>query len=379
MIDYHDLDILFNFQQGEYFITTLYLDVDRKRVSKKESEIKLKALIKERKSEIEALGLSSEVEASLLKDFEKLVTHVTLEMTDVDAKTIAAFTCSAKGLWRIYPLHLSVHPRLVVSKQPYIRPLRSILAENKRYFIILISKDRARLFEQSMGTLVEHSEILDEIPHSTKQAGWYGLKERRIQRHINDHIHRHFKHVAETSLNFLQTNHYDNVITCGRKEILPDFERHLNSNIRRKIVSRINLDPGIPTSDLSPLLSTKIQENENENQRRLIESLFAEKATGGLAAVGLQATLETLYRGQASTLFVTEDFSFPGFYCPECWYLNAKAGKCPVDQLELKPSHDIIEDAIETAIYQNCEIVRVKNPGLLRDVENIGASLRFKL
>ena len=53
---------------------------------------------------------------------------------------------------------------------------------------------------------------------------------------------------------------------------------------------------------------------------------------------------------------------------------------CANDQSPMKKSHDIIEDAIETAIFQNCEIVRVRDKkDLSGENENIGALLRFKL
>ena len=53
---------------------------------------------------------------------------------------------------------------------------------------------------------------------------------------------------------------------------------------------------------------------------------------------------------------------------------------CEIDQTAMKRSHDIIEDIIETAMFQNCEIIRLKDKNILAgEHEHIGALLRFKI
>jgi peptide subunit release factor 1 (eRF1) len=373
-----ELEVLKSLQTGEYFVTSLYLHVDGRRFSKKEYEIKLKSLIKVRKQEIHDLGLSMAAEASITKDFENLIEYVSHEFSNTNIKSIAAFGCSAFSFWKSFELPIAIHPRLVVSRQPYVRPLWAIRSENKRYFVIVINKDRAKLFERSMGILIERTQILDEIPHQTKETGWYGLEEKRIQRRIDDLVQRHFKHVSEASFNFVRNNNPDYLIIAGRKGILPDFERHLHSTLKEKTIARITLDTDASLADLRTILESTIEEFETEGRDRRLKGLLEEAASGGLAVLGLDPTLAALWKGQVSTLFFTEDFARPGFYCPECWFLSGADGRCPNDDAEMRPTHDVFEDAIETAIYQNCELVRIRDSVSLKEAEHMGALLRFR-
>ncbi len=379
MIDKQTIAELSKFQTGGYFVTSLYLNVDGRRYNKKDYEIKLKALIKDRKQEIENLGLNQEVHNSLHTDFDRISKFINQEFDGKRAKSLTIFCCSALNLWRLFELPQAIHPRLVVSKQPYLRPLNSLLAENKRYFVIIASRNQAKLYDYYMGELQEYSRILDDVPSQGKVAGWYGLEERRIERRVDDYVHRHFKNVAEGAFNYYQNNHPDLFIIGGRKENITEFERQLHSTIQSRIIARLAVDIDISTTDLLSILEKTVQDFEITEQDRLLKQLFEATGPSGLGVTGLKATLKALWQWQVNTLFITEDYSQPGFYCPECWYMSNNEEICANDQTPMKASHDIIEDAIETAIFQNCEIVRIKNKSALKEVEHIGALLRFRI
>lgn len=380
MITKSDVTSLARFNTHGYYVSSLYLNVNGKRFNKKDYEIKLKALVRERKQEIDGLGLSQEAQNSVLADFDRIRNFVSMQFDGKRAKSLAIFSCKGLDLWQVYLLPYSIHPRLVVSKQPYLRPLVTMLADNKRYLAIIVSRDKARLFEYYLGTLKEHSKILDEVPSQVKMSGWYGLEERRIERHIDDYVHRHFKNVSEGVFEYYQNSHPDWVILGGRKNIVNEFERHLHSDIQEKIIDRVVIDVDSIASDIVVSLQSAVNNFETKEQKRLLKRLFEERGPGGLGITGLKATLRALWHGQVNILFVTEDYAQPGYYCPECWYMSDNEKICTNDKTPMKKSHDIIEDAIETAIFQNCEIIRVKDKKILAgEHENIGALLRFKI
>lgn len=380
MINKNEVSSLSKFQTGGYFVTSLYLNVDGRRFKKKDYEIKLKAFIKDRKLDVDKLGLNQEAQKSVLTDFEKIYNFINLEFDGKGAKSLAVFCCSGLNFWKVFTLQQTIHPRLVVSKQVFIRPLEAMITDNKQYFAILVSRDKARLFEYNMRELLEHSQILDEVPGQVKMAGWYGLEERRIERHIEDYVHRHFKKVAEGAFNYYQNNTLAYFIIGGRKEIIPEFERHLHSNIRNLIKVRIKIDVEAPISELTSALETAVYDFENNEERRMINKLLDQKGPDGLGISGLKATLRAMWHGQVHTLFIPENYSRPGYYCPECWFMSNNEELCANDNTTMKRSHDIIEDLIETAMYQNCEIVRLKDKDLLAgEHEYIGALLRFKI
>jgi len=240
--------------------------------------------------------------------------------------------------------------------------------------------DKAKLFEYYMGDLQEHSQILNDVPSQVKMAGWYGLEERRIERRIDDHVQRHFKNVSEDVFNYYQNNQPDYFIIGGRQRTISEFESHLHTNIQERIIDRIRIDLKASTSDLTSTIKSAVENFESKEQKRMLDGLFEEKNPEGLAITGLKATLRAIWNGQVRTLFVTEDYSKAGFYCPKCWSMSDNEKLCANDQTPMKKSHNIIEDAIETAMFQNCEIIRVKDKkALAGEYENIGALLRFKI
>jgi peptide subunit release factor 1 (eRF1) len=211
-------------------------------------------------------------------------------------------------------------------------------------------------------------------------AGWYGLEERKIERRIEDFVHRHFKDVSEGIFQYYQANNPDYFIIGGRRRVFSEFESHLHSNIQERIIARIRIDLEASISEILTSLEAAVQEFESTQQKQMISKLFEEQGPDGLAVTGLKATLRALWNGQVRTLFITEDYSRSGYYCPECWYMSNNEKRCANDHSPMKKSHDIIEDAIETAIFQNCEIIRVKDKKQLSgEHEHIGALLRFKI
>jgi hypothetical protein len=78
----------------------------------------------------------------------------------------------------------------------------------------LVDRTRARIFEIFMGEIEEQTEILDNVPSKIREAGWYGLSERRIERHAdskNSAVSARCFAIKEFHSNFTQ-NH---LIVCS--------------------------------------------------------------------------------------------------------------------------------------------------------------------
>ena len=72
-------------------------------------------------------------------------------------------------------------------------------------------------------------------------------------------------------------------------------------------------------------------------------------------------------------------FGAPGSQCPACgWLGGGQLRRCPVDGEALEPLDDVSEAAIELALQQSAEIVRVRHlAGELEARGGIAALLRF--
>ncbi len=379
MITMEQVEELLQFKADPFLMTSLYLNVNQKRFSKKDYEIQLKDLIKVRRQELKNMDLDAETRNSLEKDFQKILDYVTLEFDGKGSRCLVVFSSTRKNFWQVYRLPQPVKSRLIVSNEPYVRPLTALLDEYKRYCTVVVSRDKARIFEVYLGEITEHTDILSQVPGKVRIAGWYGLEERRIERHIEDKIHRHLKQVADATLGFFKEKKFDWLIIGGKKEILAAFERHLHTYLLDRLVGRIDLEPDTSLHEALAKTQEIAHRVEREEEQKLVQRLMDEANSNGLGVFGLEDTLKAIWQGQVNILILKEDLTVPGYICPKCGYMSVEESECPVDQIKMNATPDVLEEAVESAILQNCQIEHVAESQQLDNVGGIGAILRFKL
>ncbi len=379
MVTIEQVEELLSFKADPFLMSSLYLNVNEKRFSKKECGIQLKDLIKQRRQDIKHADVSPEIKASLEEDFKKIQHYVDQEFSGRGVRCLVIFSASKKNFWQVYHLPQPVKSRLIVNGEAYVRPLTTLLDEYKRYCTVVVNRDKARIFEVYLGEITEHTEIFNQVPGKVRIAGWYGLEERRIERNIDDKIHRHFKQVADATLDFFKRKRFDWLIIGAKRESLSAFEGHLHTYLRDRIIGWADLDP--ETSLHEALLKTQeiARRMEHEEETRLIQRLLDEANSNGLGVIGLEDTLKAIWQGQVNVLLVKDDLSVPGFLCPKCGYMSTEESECPHDKLAMTPTPDILEEAVESAIFQNCQIEHVTESQELDNIGGIGAILRFKV
>ncbi len=379
MITMEEVEELLSFKSDPFLMSSLYLNINEKRFSKREYVIQLKDLTKQRRQDIKNANLDPEIRASLEEDIKKIQNYVEQEFSGRGVRCLAIFSSSKKNFWQVYHLPQPVKSRLIINVEPYVRPLTTLLDEYKRYCTVVVSRDKARIFEVYLGEITEHTEIFNQVPGKVRIAGWYGLEERRIERNIEDKIHRHLKEVADATLEFFKKKKFDWLIIGGKRESISTFERHLHTYLRDRIIGRIDLDPDISLHEALLKTQQVAQRVEREEEKRIIQQLLDEANSNGLAVIGLEDALRAIWQGQVNVLILKEDLSVPGFICPNCGYMSAEESECPHDKIGMTPTPDILEEAVESAIIQNCQIKHIVESQELDNVGGIGAILRFKI
>jgi len=377
MISYELVWNLLKRIEKQHLTTSLYLDLSSPSFTTKDAEILLKGMIKEKKREIEDQDIGREEKQSVAQDLEKLSRYVTTELDRKGAKGIAIFSSSAAKLWEAHPLPGPVRNALVVDRGPYIRPFTMLLDEYKRYCTVLIDRERARVFAVWLGQIQEHSRVFDEVPGKVKASGWGGYEERRIERHIEDHVHRHLKHVAAVTHDFFQRNRFDRLIVGGRGDVVAEYEKLLHSYLKERIAARISVDTSLSLDEALKKTTEVDRAAEERFDMELVTKLLEGAKSGGLGVLGLSATLRVLRRGQVRTLVLEKGYVARGFICTKCNYLGADENKCPVCNEKPREVEDIVEEAIREALRQNAEVVHVSVPTELAKEGRIGAILRF--
>lgn len=379
MITIELIEALLALKTDPFLISSLYLNVNEKRFSRKDYKIQLKDLIKKRRQDFKNIDLNEEIKNSIEEDFQKMLRYVDQEFSGRGVRSLVILSSSKKNFWQVYHLPQPVKSRLLISSEPYVRPLIALLDEYKRYCSVVISRDKARIFEVYLGEITEHTEIINQVPGKMRVAGWYGLEERRIERNIEDKVHRHFKEVADATLNLFKKKGFDWLILGGKKENLTSFESHLHTYLRDRIVGRIDLEPDTSLHDALMKTREVALRVEREEEEQLIRRLLNEANSNGLGVIGIEDTLKAIWQGQVNTLILKDDLSVPGSICPTCGYMSTEESECPHDSIQMDFTPDVLEEAIESAIIQNCRIEHVTESQELDNVGGIGAILRFKI
>ncbi|MBI3805501.1 MAG: hypothetical protein HY282_17265 [Nitrospirae bacterium] len=416
MISRNDVKKLLAFENGDAWVTTLSLNVDGRALPKRQGySLVFKNLLKQTRADLEQAALSPQIRASIEADFNRMEAYLRDEFQRSHHRGLLIYACSRKGLWQPLSFPVPLRSKLVVQPHPYTLPLTSLLDQYPKYGVVVVSQERARIFEVYLGEIVEHSEIYDEVPGKVhdpesrefKSMAWYGLAERRlerrgrrsesgvgggnsessvyglaerkIERHVENHVRHHFKRIADTTFTFFRDHHFDSLILGGQPENVNGFESTLHRYLASRIIGRIKGDPKSSLPELLEESLQVIQQAESEQKDQLIQRIKDANGPNGLGVLGLAPTLHALMQGGVQTLVVHDGATLPGGRCPSCGHLTLQEeAACPDCGTATEPIPDLVEEAIEEAILQGAQVVHLQQHPVLSESQGMAALLRYQ-
>src|SRR5207253_7284665 len=155
-----------------------------------------------------------------------------------------------------------VKDRAALAEHPHVIPLEALVETYESFCTVLVDREKARLFMAKMGRIGENTDLFDEVPGQHDQGGW---SQSRFQRHIEEHMVQHLKHVAEVLLRHFKRRGFDHLILAGPQEVVAEFERHLHDYLKRRVVARTTLPI---TSTPADVLARSLQVEEEMEERQ---------------------------------------------------------------------------------------------------------------
>jgi peptide subunit release factor 1 (eRF1) len=378
MITRNQIEHLLAFQNGEYLITSCYLNLDRSQMPAQMLKIRTKDLLRAAQQQLGGKAGSHGQRESLRRDFEEIEQFVMPEIVANRHKAVAMFSCAGEKFWQAYGLPRIVRNILIADRTPYIRPLTAILAEYHRYCVVLVDSTHGQLFEVYLGDIFEHKTILDEVPRRVRQGGQGGRDERSMERRHTEAVHHHYQHVADAAFYLFKGDQFDWLILGGQREPLREFKHYLHPYLRQRWTGDFHADPTKITVPEVLQHALEIEQRvEWEHELKLAHEVMEKSQRGELAVKGVTPTLQALARGEAQTLLVEDGFEQPGYACAACHFVSLEPEVCPHCRKPTEPCPDIVDEAIELAMTKNCRIEHLQGPTPLRDGGRIGALLRY--
>lgn len=379
MVTDQQIHELLSFKSRDIPVSSFYLNTDLRYTTLDAIRIAAKDLVKQRKEEVEKGELTHEQKESLRRDFDRILTYVEDELFPGHFRGLVLFSSSGNDFWQVYPLPQRIKNALIIDPDPYIRPLLGVLNQYQRYGFLVIDKKRAQIFEWFMGDIQNITDLIsEEVPGKIRIAGWYGLEEKRVMRHIDNLVHRHFKRVADLLFYLQKKRNFDYIILGGQTEVLPDFERHLHSYVLQKIVERVKTEPFAWDTNT---IKQKIAEIENRLSRKYFDQLIDELITLAgkkqRGVLGLKNVLDAANTGNIRLLLLEEDRMMPGRECFNCGYLTIADEVCPVCGAATEEMDDLYDEIVESTVNYNGDFYQIPKGTKLAAHGGAGAFLRF--
>jgi len=380
MITAQQITELLNYKNTDFPLVSFYINTDLRQTTIEKIRIVAKDLIKSRKEEIEKSTLAHAQKEALKKDFDRILNYTNNMIIKGNQRGLALFSAHGGQFWQTFILPQKTKNAIIVDPDPYVRPLLAILNQYHRFCFAVVDRRQAQIFEYYMDEIMDITELLSaEVPGKVRLAGWYGLEEKRVMRHIDHLTQEHFKRVANFLFRLHSLRNFDYFILGGQSEYLPEFERHLHPYVADRVVNRIDSTPH--AWDINKIKSV-IRENENninsERYTRLIEQVITEAAKNNRAVTGLQEVLKAANIGNIRLLLIEEDVVLPGRECFSCGYLSVNEEICPVCGTKTEAMDDLFDEIVENTVNYNGNFYQIPKGSKLANHEGIAAFLRFK-
>jgi peptide chain release factor subunit 1 len=351
-------------------VSSLYLDIDGRRYPRREDyRVRAENLCDQLKQKASELDRAKK--RSVLEDVDRFIEFLTA-LDRGSNRGVVLFSSSGAGLWEEVLVPRPLSDRAVVDEHPYVLPLEALLETYESFCTVIVDREKARVFLSKLGRIHEETDIFDDVPGKHDQGGW---SQARYQRHIEEHVGRHLKHVGDVLLQYLKRQNFDHLILAGPEEIVPAFEEGLHDYLKRRVVARTTLPMHAGIEEVLAKSLQVEEELEAEQERRTVERLHAEAAAGRHGVIGLEPVLSALNEGRVDTLVVPFGISRSGVRCPQCGWLAVGGKKCPRCGSRFEEAPDVIEAAVEAALRQSSKVETLDRN--VTDEKEIGALLRY--
>ena len=361
---------LAGFKSADAPVVSCYLDIDgRRKIRAKDYQLELESLSKH--------FLASHQGHDLEADLAAMSKHVRTELDRHGVRGLAMFSCASLGFWKVVSLPVPVASRLSINQSPAVGPLEAILHDLEPLAVLLVDRQRARLFVFQFGEIVERTELFEALPrdYDRRDDASRGSRERE-QHHVDELAQQHLRHSADTVFELFQKKGFGRLSIGATDEVYAAVEHELHPYLRDRLAPRIHVPVSASETEIAKAAMAIEQLVEREHEVTMVTRLRDAIGSGGKGVAGLAPVLTALNERRVATLLVSNGFSESGWICA-CGALAARGPKCPMDGAEMGRVGDVVSDAVDAALLEGAQIVTCEANADLDVLGRIGALLRY--
>jgi peptide subunit release factor 1 (eRF1) len=355
---------------GGHFLS-LYIDTKRNDEAQKDRiRLFLKHESQRIRAEIGGNGHGEMIERGI-KQIEEYISNG----LDNSTRGLALFSCPSENFFLPIQLPVPVDPQLAIGARPELRQLFRLRQEHPQVLIALVDAKTARLCRMSFHELVQAVDLESaDVPRKHDQGGW---SQANIQRHVQDHIDRHHKDVAEVLNKMAEGGAVKGVILSGQERNIANFREYLNKHASERVIGSLHLDMRASDAEIIEAAQPIVQQQLADQQGMRLDALQEATKSTGRGAVGAAKVADAVNQRRLLELFLTRDARLQGWKCAGCGIIgDAVPLTCPACSGQVM-TIDLVEEFIAAATNENADVHFVDSFPLLDRHEGVGATFRF--
>lgn len=360
---------LSSFKASDAPVTSMYLDVDGAHHPRQAD------VLQELERMVRSVKRDHAGDDSVVKDIKRIEEHVRAGIDRSHVRGLAVFSCTAHGFWRVIELPVAVRSQVVVNHSPAIRQLETVLDEYERFAVLLADRQRARMLVYELGELVESDELFEQLPRDEDDDR--ARRKDQNADHVAAAVHAHLKHTAEVAFKVFQGTGFERLIIGAADEIANELESLLHAYLKERVVARCHIRVDAPADEVRAVALDVEADVERRKEAEVVERLRAAVGSGNRGVAGLDDTLRALVERRVDVLLVSSSFTHAGWRCGGCGHIARVGRACPVCEQDMDEVADVVEEAVEEALAQSCEVEVCVDNADLDVLGRIGALLRY--
>lgn len=350
-------------------ITSCYLDVDgRRTIRYADLEHEVDLLVRHAKAQTNG-------QPSVQIDLRNIEQYVRGGIDRSQTRGLAIFASSEDDLWEVIELPVPVNSQIAVHSTPAVGQLEAVLQRDEPIGVLVVDRQRADMFVFALGEMLDYSEIFDALPRHEDVRGEKDRGGDRSQ-YVESAVAHHVRRAADAAFQVWQRHGFIHLALAAREPVASEVESALHPYLVDRLVGRLDVPVTASMEQLREAVLKLEASIDRRRQAKLVDRLREAVATDRRGVAELSATLRALSENRVAQLLVSQGYAAPGWRCDACHQLCTVGRRCKRCDAEMVELDDVVEEAVQNALAQSCEVEICDNADL--DVlGRIGALLRF--
>jgi peptide subunit release factor 1 (eRF1) len=279
------------------------------------------------------------------------------------ARTLVVVFDESDGFLWHSELAIPIREDLRWDRQVFLAPLARALDEFERYGVVLLDRNKMRLFTVFLGSIEEvaYKHFASADVRHVKTTGTDHLYSgSRVQRHADEQVRTNLRQVIEEIDSVVNSEKINRLILAGTPDITAELRDLFSKRLALRVIGTVDIRMNASASDVLAATQHIARQYEEKVDLEAATSVVTAAKKHERAVAGLGHTLKELNSDRVWELVYAEDFSPPGYECAQCAALfSVSHPACEHCGCELLPVANVVECAVNRAFANGARIEAV--------------------